>query len=250
MKVHNQIFLNSITIGLSFSLIIFGLSFHIISARAFEFPKELVTLVKDDQETGSIQYIISHSNKEEVYMNRKDFFQKASKLEDAFTITLLQVGHDNGHHILEFTGEKKLSNSAYLQMKWVGVEKKGLDQYEVYLLVKIKGQWVDEQNALKRWKTLKHQLGITGFSPKLNLMIEKKFYKRVPEERLDKYAKLLVEELDGKITNKYSDSSQTILEGYSPLIKDTAETAFPKNNVQLAISNKAIQVGSPLLVLN
>ncbi|UOQ94017.1 YwmB family TATA-box binding protein [Halobacillus shinanisalinarum] len=217
-------------------------------------PSNLINSV--EKMGGFTEYKIAHGSKVPHSINKEAFMSMGEELQKSFSITFSEVSHPGNHQVMEFIGEKPLSKTSKLQMKWVGTPK-GEDSksYEAFLLIKVTGSDGNKEAFLTDWELIKNRLQEAGITPSLNFTLQKELSQVMNQDKQANYLEKIFKELDGTVRSNYKDDSQMIFEGYSDRLSNGIMSEGQMMNLQMSIksdqkTNKTIvEIGSPLLIL-
>ncbi len=218
------------------------------------YPSNLVNSV--EKMGGFTKYKIAHGSKVPHSINKEAFMSMGEELQKSFSITFSQVSHPGDHQVVEFVGEKPLSKTSKLQMKWVGTGG-GEDSksYEAFLLIKVTGSDGNKEAFLTDWELIKNRLQDAGIRPSLNFTLQKELSQVLIQDEQANYVQKIFEELDGTVRGKYKDGSQIIFEGYSDHLPDEIMSEGQMINLQMSVKSDQktdktiVEIGSPLLIL-
>ncbi|UOR12052.1 YwmB family TATA-box binding protein [Halobacillus amylolyticus] len=218
-------------------------------------PSNLINSVEN--RGGFTKYKIAHGSMVPRSINKEDFLSRGEELQESFSVTFSQVSHPGDHQVMEFIGEKPLSKTSKLQMKWVGTtEGEDAKSYEAFLLIKVTGRDGNKDIFLTDWEYLKNRLQVAGIAPSLNFTLQKKLSQVMSQNEQSNYLEEIFEDLDGAVRGKYKDDSQIILEGYSSRLDNEIMSDGQMINLQVSIKadqttkKTIVEIGSPLLILD
>lgn len=251
MRIKNTLLVISF---LSSFLFLFNFE-NLFNPSSNEYPSSFINEIESFNGTVT-EFKLAHSSEIPEYLSEKKFRSMRKNLQESFNLKLLPVFHPSQHNVIEYYGEKRISDSTKIQVKWVAKEMSVLQipkKYTGYLLTTISGS--EQDDFQNEWVFLTRILQNMNIKPRINFSLALELNQLMSQAKQTQYLEDTFQSLEGNILNRYKDNSQLIYDGYTNEISSFVMANDKKTNLQLStqtdIANEktVVNIGSPLLIL-